>query len=113
MNPPVVHAEPGASAAEASHHLIGNEQHFVAFAPGTHCWPVIIWGDGGGERCANDRLCNERGDATRPNAVQQRVKLCNRLCAAADCIGPFESCAIRVRGRDVFESTEPRLVRLA
>ena len=63
LHVPVVRPEPGSRSPEAGHHLVGNEEHLIARAPGAHYGPIVVGWDGGGERCTNDRLGNKGGDA--------------------------------------------------
>ena len=109
---PVVHAEPGAGATESGHHLVGDEEHLVASAPGAYRRPVVIRWNRGGERCAHNWLGDERGDAPRSNACEERVEFCDRFGAATDRVGTGEPGAIRIRRRHMFKATEPRLIRI-
>ena len=75
---PVVAREPRAGAAEAGHHLVGDEQHAVATADVRDCGPVVVgWNRRAGGRAA-DRLGDERGDPLRARGARSSRRAARR-----------------------------------
>ena len=78
----MIDPEPAAGAAEAGHHLVGDEQHTVTPADIGDGRPVVVGRDGGGQRGADDGLGHERGD--RPGARLAIVRSSSAASSSAE-----------------------------
>ena len=109
----VGHAEPLAGPPEPGHHLVRDEQRAVPPADVGDRGPVAARRLDGGERGPDDRLGDERGDGPGPGHREGLVQLVDERLRRAQRLRPGVVAAVRVRGADVAEAPEPRLVRAA
>src|SRR6185436_4704214 len=66
---PVIDGEVPAGAADAGHHLVGDQKDVVPGADLSRPLPVAVHGGDGAERGADDRLGDEGGDGVGPLLV--------------------------------------------
>ena len=99
--------------AEAGHDLVGDEQDAVSRADLGDRRPVVVGRDDSPEGGPDDRLGEERGDATRAGLADGGVELGGERRAVAEGVRLCLAGPVRVGRRYVPEPAEPRLVRLA